>query len=243
MPEDDSASPAVKFFSIQHHHRAKVREAFKEEAGEFLIAHELVLSGITSCLERFGGKKWPSDLEKEIRLKVEQVSQLSALFLNGVDICEVAIAEGLYGQAAALIRQHMEILGAIDEVWLDKRNPRSTPKVSSLAKEIRQQYGGLSELAHAAVPDYLNRMHTVMRGDLVGAAIVPSYNKDMSLYLYRLELGLLFHFAQRQENALETAYGGEAFTAEELTLFGAAMKAANTAAEALGDLPAGEPNE
>ena len=180
MPADNSVSPAVKFLSFQHHHRAKVRESFKKEAGDFLLAHEFVLSGIASCLERFGGKKWPAGLDEEVRLKVEQVSQLSALFLHGVDTCEVTIAEGLYGQAAALIRQHMEILGAIDEVSLDKRNPRSTPKVSSLPEEIRQHYGGLSELAHAAVPDYLNRMHTDIKGDLVGAAIVPTFNKDMA---------------------------------------------------------------
>jgi|TARA_R110000744_G_C19371224_1_gene562649 hypothetical protein len=243
MPADNSVSPAVKFLSFQHHHRAKVRESFKKEAGDFLLAHEFVLSGIASCLERFGGKKWPAGLDEEVRLKVEQVSQLSALFLHGVDTCEVTIAEGLYGQAAALIRQHMEILGAIDEVSLDKRNPRSTPKVSSLPEEIRQHYGGLSELAHAAVPDYLNRMHTDIKGDLVGAAIVPTFNKDMALFLYRIELGLLFQFAQRQEDALKAAYGGEGFTEDELKLFGAAMAAANKAADELGDLPKADPDE
>ena len=102
------------------------------------------------------------------RLDCSNVAQRTALFLHGIDPCEVAISEGLYGQAATLMRQQMEILGAIDEVWLDKRNPRSTPKVSSLPEEIRQHYGGLSELAHAAVPDYLNRMHTDIKGDLVG---------------------------------------------------------------------------
>ncbi|WP_157001656.1 hypothetical protein [Paracoccus sp. S4493] len=56
-------SPAVGFLAAQHRHRAAVREAFKKEAGDFLLAHELVLSGITSCLERFGGKKWPADLD------------------------------------------------------------------------------------------------------------------------------------------------------------------------------------
>lgn len=195
--KDMKYSPAVDFLAAQYRHRAAVREAFKKEAGDFLLAHEFVLSGITSCLERFGGKKWPADLDAAIRLKVEQTSQLSALFLHGIDPCEVAISEGLYGQAATLIRQHMEILGAIDEVWLDKRNPRSTPKVSSLPEDIRQHYGGLSELAHAAVPDYLNRMYTGIKGDLVGAAIVPIFNKDMALFLYRIELGLLFQFANR----------------------------------------------
>lgn len=234
-------SPAVGFLAAQHRHRAAVREAFRKEAGDFLLAHELVLSGITSCLERFGGKKWPADLDEAIRLRVEQISQLSALFLHGIDPCEVAISEGLYGQAAILIRQQMEILGAIDEVWLDKRNPRSTPKVSSLPEDIRQHYGGLSELAHAAVPDYLKSMHTNIKGDLVGAAIVPTFNKDMAIFLYRIELGLLFLFAKRQADALKAAYDKDAFIDSELKLFGAAMSAANKAAEEIGDLPNADP--
>lgn len=234
-------SPAVDFLAAQHQHRAAVRAAFKKEAGDFLLAHEFVLSGIASCLERFGGKKWPADLDRAIRLKVEQTSQLSVLFLHGIDLCEVAISEGLYGQAATLIRQQMEVLGAIDEVWVDKRNPRSTPKVSSLPEEVRQHYGGLSELAHAAVPDYLNHIHTDIKGDLVGAAIVPTFNKDMALFLYRIELGLLFQFAQRQEDALKAAYGEKVFIASELRLFGAALSAANKAAEEIGDLPKADP--
>ncbi|WP_411975678.1 hypothetical protein [Sulfitobacter faviae] len=239
--KDMKYSPAIDFLSMQHRHRAAVREAFKKEAGDFLLAHELVLSGITSCLARFGGKKWSADLDEAIRLKVEQTAQLSALFLQGIDPCEVAISEGLYGQAATLIRQQMEILGAIDEVWIDKRNPRSTPKVSSLRKDIRQHYGGLSELAHAAVPDYLKNMHTDIKGDLVGAGIVPTFNKELALFLYRIELGLLFLFAERQEDALKAAYEEEIFIASELKLLGAAMSAANKAAEEIGDLPNADP--
>jgi len=235
--KDNEWSPAVDFLSDQYRQRSVVREAFKKEAGDFLVAHEFVLSGIASCLKRFGGKKWPTELEEDTRLKVEQTAQLSSLFLHGIDPCEVAISEGLYGQAAALMRQQMEIVGAIDEVWLEKRNPRSTPKVSSLPEDIRQHYGGLSELAHAAVPDYLSSMHTDIKDDLVGAAIVPTYNKEISLFLYRIELGLLFHFAHRQEEVIKVAYGGEAYSAEERNLLGVAMKAANTAAKIMGVLP------
>lgn len=236
-------SPAVDFLADQQRRRALVRKAFKKEARGFLLAHELVLSGIASCLNRFGGKKWPPDLDQATRLKVVQISQLTSLFLHGIDPCEVAIAEGLYGQAAALIRQQMEILGAIDEVWLDKRNPRSTPKVSSLHADIRQHYGGLSELAHAAVPDYLNRMYTDIKGDLVGASIAPKFNKDMALFMYRIELGILFEFARRQEDTLKAAYGVDVFSDEEIRLFGTAMMAANKEAAEIGDLPDADPRE
>lgn len=84
-------------------------------------------------------------------------------------------------------------------------------------------------------------MHTDVKGDLVGAAIVPTFNKDMALFLYRIELGLLFLFAQRQEDALKAAYEEEAFIDSELKLFGAAMSAANKAAKKIGDLPNADP--
>lgn len=241
MTKDMKYSPAVEFLSAQHRHRAAVRDAFKKEAGDFLLAHEFVLSGITSCLERFGDKKWPADLDEAIRLKAEQTSQLSALFLHGIDPCEVAISEGLYCQAATLVRQQMEILGAIDEVWLNKRTPHKTPNVGSLPKAVRQHYGGLTDLAHAGVPDYLKSMHTDIKGDLVGAAIVPTFNKDMALFLYRIELHLLFLFVTRQKDALEAAYEEEAFIASEHKLFAAAMSAVNKAAEEIGDLPNADP--
>jgi hypothetical protein len=230
---DQAHSPAVQFKVHQHRHRFAVRSDFKSAAGDLLAAHEFALSAIVQCLGRFAGKKWKSDLAFEIRQKIEQVSQLSALFLQGVDPSEVAISEGLYGQAATLLRQRMEILGAIDEVWLGKRNPRSTPKITSLPSELRRQYVILSELSHAAVPDYLSQIHTSTRGELVGTSLTPTFDKDVSIFLYRIELILLFEFSHRQEAAIKAAYEGEGFTSEEVRLLQAAISAARSAIEKL----------
>lgn len=57
------------------------------------------------------------------------------------------------------------------------------------------------------------------------------------MFLYRIELELLFQFAKRQEDAFKAAYEEEAFIDSELKLFGAAMSAANKAAKENGDLP------
>lgn len=109
-------SPADKFFYGQRRARTVNRMRFKKDAGDFLFAHEALVSAISLCLERFGGKKWPDGLDKNIAEKTAQVAQLSMHFMHGVDLCEIAIVEGLYGQGAALVRQQMEIIGAIDEV-------------------------------------------------------------------------------------------------------------------------------
>jgi len=234
MPDKQAGvdSPAIEFFRVQHRARTRVREQFSKDAGDFLNAHQFVLSGVVSGLARIEGRKWPDDLPEDIQAKMTQVAQLTALFLHGVDSCEVAIAEGLYGQAGTLLRQQMEIIGAIDEVWLGKRNPKSTPKVSSLPPELRRHYGGLSEIAHAAVPDYLARMFTLEEGGLIGSPTVPQYSKDLALFLYSLELGLLLHFAVRQDDALKNAYG-DGLNEEEKKLLFVGKTLADRAAEEL----------
>lgn len=232
-------SPAEDYFDGQQQARTANRLKFKKDIGDFLFAHEALVSAIALCLKRFGGKKWPDDLGNEIAEKTAQVAQLSMLFMHGVDLCEIAIAEGLYGQASALMRQQMEIIGAIDEVWEGNRVPNRTPNIGSLSNELKSQYGGLSELTHAAVPDHLRQLLTDMRGDLVGAAITPLYRHDLALFLYRLEIRLLCEYVVRQENALKAAYG-EAFDEEETQLIKLAVGAANMAAEKFGPLPSDE---
>lgn len=236
---DEEHSPAVQFLVYQHRHRSVVRKAFKAEAGDLVAAHEFALSAIVQFLGRFAGKRWKSDLGDETREKIEQVSQLSALFLQGVDPSEVAISEGLYGQAATLLRQRMEILGAIDEVWLGKRNARSTPKITSLSPEIRRHYGILSELSHAAVPDYLTQIHASTRGELVGTSLTPTFNKNVSFFLYRIELILMLEFSHRQEAAIKVAYEDSGFTSEEALLLKAAISAARSAIEKLNAINSG----
>lgn len=232
----DQRSPADIYFEGQIRARVANRGRFKKDVGDFLFAHEALVSAIALCLKRFGGKKWPEAIDEDVADKTAQVAQLSMHFMHGVDLCEIAIAEGVYGQAAAMMRQQMEIIGAIDEVWAGKRVPKLTPKIGTLSEQIRSQYGGLSELTHAAVPDYLHNMMTDVHGDLVGAAITPLYQKDLALFLYRIEIGILLEFVVRQEEALTAAYG-EAFDEKETKLINLAVGAANMAADELGPLP------
>lgn len=239
--DGEKGSPASRYFHGQRLARMKNRAMFKKDVGDFLFAHEALVSAIALCLGRFGGKKWPEGLDPGTAEKTAQVAQLSMHFMHGVDLCEIAIAEGVYGQAAGMMRQQMEIIGAIDEVWADNRVPNRTPNIGTLSEEIRCQYGGLSELTHAAVPDYLHNMMTDVRGDLVGAAITPLYQKDLAIFLYRIEIGLLVEFVVRQEDALKAAYG-EAFDEEETKLINLAVGAANKAADELGPLPSDAEN-
>jgi len=188
------------------------------------------------CLNRFGGKKWRDTLDKQDVDKVAQIAQLSMLFMQGVDICETSIAEGLYGQGAALLRQQMEIIAAMNEVWDGKRVPNKTPNISSLPEDLRPHYGGLSELTHAAVPEYLDHLFTDIKGDKVGASITPLYRKDLAIFLYRISLTLLMCFMEAQEKALQVAYG-ESYDEKEKKLIHLAVTANLLGAKELGEMP------
>jgi len=75
--------------------QAPLISAYPLPVGDFLFAHEAVVSAIALCLKRFGGKKWPAGIDKDVAEKNTQVAQLSMYFMHGVDLCEIAIAEGV----------------------------------------------------------------------------------------------------------------------------------------------------
>ena len=86
-------------------------------------------------------------------------------------------------------------------------------------------------------------MHTDAKGDRVGASILPMFNRDTALFLYRIELDLLFQFANRQSDVLHAAYGADVYTVEEIKLFDAAMRVANATARELDDLAQTDPSK
>ncbi|MEQ3671909.1 hypothetical protein [Pseudophaeobacter sp.] len=179
-------------------------------------------------------KKWPDNLDQETRVKAAQSAQLSVFFVQGIDPCEVLVAEGLYGQAASLIRQHMEIIGAIDEIWAGKRRSNQTPKISSLPHRLRQHHGGLSELSQAAVPKYLENIHTSKSGELVGASTEPGFKTEIALFLYRLELGLILLFATKQDEILQRIYG-KGLDADEVRFLATAVNVADKMAKTVDE--------
>ena len=87
-------SPAVQYLDRSHSERSRVRELWKKDAGDLLMAHEFAFSAIASMINRVAGIKF----EKQSK-DVEGKMSLTAQFVQGIDICEVAISEGLYSQA------------------------------------------------------------------------------------------------------------------------------------------------
>src|SRR5260370_38912120 len=76
---------------------------------------------------------------------------LTAQFIQGIDICEVAISEALYSQAAALLKQELETLAAIEEFENDRRKDGKTPKIGKgIMRAFGPIYSELNNIAHVS---------------------------------------------------------------------------------------------
>jgi hypothetical protein len=95
-------SPAVNYLSDLINRRERVRENWKHDAPDLVDAQQLAFSALASMITRFAARK----IDEPAR-DVEGQICLIAQFLIGVELCETAISEGLYSQAAALLKQQL----------------------------------------------------------------------------------------------------------------------------------------
>lgn len=89
--------------------RNKNREVSKAACNDLLNAHCLSLGVIRSMYGQFLGISGKTDNSVSARLP------LLASFVQGIDLCEIAINEGLYTQAATLLKQELETIAAVNE--------------------------------------------------------------------------------------------------------------------------------
>jgi|GEM_PF-887320 len=203
-------SPAVRLLADQMSSRVKVREKFKSEFPELTDAHQLSLSALAAVITRHVAKKIeapPADVEGQIAL--------IAQFLTGVDVCESAIAEGLYSQGATLLKQELETVAAIEEYRDGRRADGKTPRIGiGITQGHGPVYGRLNEISHVSRHEVSKGLVTEQIGDLVGASIVPIFIADLAAFLYSqhvLYIGLVVQHADR----LFTAVYGAGLNSEE----------------------------
>lgn len=110
---------------------------------------------------------------------------LTAQFVQGVEICETAISEGLYSQAAALLKQELETLAAVDEFLRNSRREGRTPNVGNGAlRDFGPIYGDLNSIAHVARADIARQLVTIEQGDICAPTLIPQYNRELARFLY-----------------------------------------------------------
>lgn len=193
--------------------RLEIRERSKVAYGRLLDAHLGVMGAVGSLLKRRNKEPGTSSPE------VSAALPLIASFIQGVDITETAISEGLYGQASALLRQELETIAALEEVKLGRRRDGRTPNVKHVPWSLGQMYGALSSVAHVAKLDDLQSIYGMARdGNAVPVSMVAQFNEVLARQLYSLHVALL-SLASFHLNRLFTELYGSGMNQQELMCF------------------------
>lgn len=206
----DEHSPAVKLLSAQMEEREQLRREWKKEAGDLIDAHQFALSAVYSMIDRFAGKRF----EKQPHA-VEGRMSLTAQFIQGIDICEVSISEGLYSQAAALLKQQLETIAAIDEYENDRRREGRTPNIGrGITAGFGPIYGDLNGIAHVSRHDLAQQLVTIEKGEICAPSLLPRYNPELARFLYGNHVYFIVEIGRQTARIFEEVFG-ETFSEEE----------------------------
>ena len=196
--------------------RKEVRTSWKKDAKDLLIAHEFALGAVYRAIDRFSGRKFdPRGPSVEGRMS------LTAQFLQGVEVCETAISEGLYSQAAALLKQEMETIEAMHEFVQGSRREGRTPRIGGRLAGWGPIYGDMNALAHVSRRDIALQLVHIELGDLAAPSLVPIYNFELAKLMYGLHVFMIFDVARLNHDLFLELYGEGLDEEESRWLFAA----------------------
>lgn len=203
-------SPAVKMLSMQMVEREKLRALWKSDAGDLIDAHQFALSAVCSLIDRFSGRRFDKQPHA-----VEGRMSLTAQFIQGVDVCEVSISEALYSQAAALLKQQLETIAAIDEYENDRRKEGKTPNIGrGITASFGPIYGDLNNIAHVSRHDLARQLVTLEKEDICAPSLIPQYNAGLARFLYGNHVYFIVEIGRQTAHIFEEIFG-EGFSKEE----------------------------
>jgi hypothetical protein len=183
--------------------RSEIREKSKLEYGSGLLdAHLLVTGVLHETLSR------KSLIPGKTNKSITNRRVLIVSFIQGIPICEEAISEGLYVQAAALVRQELETVAAIEEVIENVREDGKTPNVKHVPWQMNRLYGELNTATHVSDHRYLAEIYRAEeRGDAKPVSVIPTYREGAARNLYAIHVGLLIQVAMHLHEVQVEAYG------------------------------------
>lgn len=200
---DEKYSPAVLLLSNQMERRMAIREKWKCDADILIDVHQVAFSALASVLKRNLGRK----VENVSKAQEGQICLISH-FVQGVDLCESSISEGLYSQAAALLKQEVEIVSGIEEYRTEKRKEKKTPLIGKgVTAGFGPVYGQLNDIAHLGSHEIAKNIVSGSVGSVTGASIIPIYEKELAFALYGQHIHYIILVTQQLDVLFQSIYG------------------------------------
>lgn len=201
---------AGKHIEVSHSNREK----FKENDIRLTEAHAFAWSALGNLISRSAGAKIKEDAD------VSQKLNLISHFLQSINLCEVAVVEGLYVQAATLLRHEHEIISAVQELGVGKRKDGKTPHATiGVLKNMGRAYGELSGAAHVSQSVLLHSIIEMEKGELRGPSAFPIYHRELARNLYALHVCYIALMARLAgEVNYEIGLGGLSSDEEEMVV-------------------------
>ncbi|NTF13930.1 hypothetical protein [Agrobacterium tumefaciens] len=208
----------VSIVGGKHMERREANRAkFKENDIKLTEAHAFACSALMNLFSRNAGRKIKEDPKAS-----KQINLLSH-FMQGIHLCEEAIVEGLYVQAATLLRQEHEIVSAVQELGIDKRRDGKTPHATiGVLKNMGKVYGDLSGAAHVSQSALLHDIVEMEQGELRGPSAFPIYHRDLARNLYSLHVCYIVMFG-RLTSQIHDAIGLDGASEDEEKMLYLAM--------------------
>lgn len=185
----------IGLLAEQIERKRAIREFSKDVCGDLLNAHALSLGIIKSIYSEYLGIPGKTDESISTRLP------LIASFIQGIDICETCICEGLYTQAAGILKQELETIAAIDECERGKRKNRKTPNVQCVKFGLGREYGVLNGIGHVSDKEIFEPLYKANADSKIEGqkpiSILPQFNKELCSYFYAMHILLILNVIEK----------------------------------------------
>ena len=198
-------------FVSLHEHGSRMREAHsamsaatsKEasaELTEVLEAYRLAIELISSAASVTEGTYERSSAAMNL------IEGILAGFIVGLTLVEHAILSGYTAQSAALVRQELEAIAALEEIKVGRRIEGRTPNVRHLPNIPGRVYSDLSELTHFSRSSALELIGKYRSEDpdapenTTQWLLSPQHVPNTTRQLFALHTVLLLHFVLHQSD-------------------------------------------
>lgn len=168
------------------------------ELGKIADAYTILLELVAASASRVMGRFM------EVDVGASKKEAIFAGYIAGLTLVEDAILYGYSAQAAALVRQELEAVAALEELCRGTRKDGCTPNVKHVTSVPGSIYGQLSRIAHFSDDKQLQHLASCQQlpadapENSVAWLLSPQHIPGVTKRLFGLHTLLLLHFFEHQ---------------------------------------------